>query len=39
MVIGEWYTDEFGNRSRIICDAKTVDPDAVYGLSPEVSAA
>ena len=39
MVVGEWHTDEFGNRSRIIYNAKTADFDAVYGLSPEVSAA
>jgi hypothetical protein len=39
MVVGEWHTDELGNRSRIIYNAKTVDPDAVYGLSREVSPA
>ena len=39
MVVGEWHTDEFGNRSRMIYNAKTVDPDAVYGLSCEVSPA
>jgi hypothetical protein len=39
MVVGEWHTDEFGNRSRIIYNAKTVDFDAVYGLSSEVSQA
>ena len=39
MVVGEWYTDEHGNRSRIIYNAKTVDFDAVYGLSNEVSPA
>jgi hypothetical protein len=36
MVIGDWYIDELGNRSRMIYDAKTVDFDAVYGLSPEI---
>ena len=35
MVVGDWYTDEFGNRSRMIYNAKTVDFDAVYDLSPE----
>jgi hypothetical protein len=39
MVVGEWHTDEFGNRSRIIYNAKTVDVDAVYGLASEVSPA
>ena len=37
MVVGDWYTDEFGNRSRMIYNAKTVDFDAVYDLSPEAS--
>jgi hypothetical protein len=36
MVVGDWYIDELGNRSRMIYNAKTVDFDAVYGLSPEV---
>jgi hypothetical protein len=35
MVVGDWYTDELGNRSRMIYNAKTVDFDAAYGLSPE----
>ena len=35
MVVGDWYTDEFGNRSRMIYNAKTVVFDAVYDLSPE----
>ena len=39
MVVGEWYTDELGNRSRMIYNAKTLDFDAVYGLSPEVLSA
>jgi hypothetical protein len=37
MVVGAWHTDELGNRSRVIYNAKTVDPDFVYGLSSEVS--
>ena len=39
MVVGEWHTNEFGNHSRVIYNAKTVDFDAVYGLSSEVSPA
>jgi hypothetical protein len=35
MVVGDWYTDELGNRSRMIYNAKTLDFDAAYGLSPE----
>ena len=35
MVVGDWYTDEFGNRARMIYNAKTVDFDAAYDLSPE----
>jgi len=26
MVVGEWRTDELGNRSRMIYNAKTVEP-------------
>jgi hypothetical protein len=39
MVIGEWHTDEFGNRSRIVYNAKTADFEDVYGLPCEVSPA
>jgi hypothetical protein len=39
MVVGDWYTDELGNRSRMIYNAKTEDIEAVYALSREVSAA
>jgi hypothetical protein len=39
MVVGEWYTDELGNRSRVIYNAKTGDFDTAYGLSREVSLA
>jgi hypothetical protein len=39
MVVGEWYTDELGNRARMIYNAKTVDLEAVYRLSREVSPA
>jgi hypothetical protein len=38
MVVGDWYTDELGNRARMIYNAKTVDVEAVYALSREVSA-
>jgi hypothetical protein len=39
MVVGKWYTDELGNRARMIYNAKTVDFEAVYDLSREVSPA
>jgi hypothetical protein len=39
MVVGEWHTDEYGNRSRIVYNAKTVDFEDVYGLPCEVSPA
>jgi hypothetical protein len=39
MVVGDWYTDELGNRARMIYNAKTADLEAVYALSREVSAA
>jgi hypothetical protein len=39
MVVGEWHTDEFGNRSRVVYNAKTVDFEDVYGLPCEVSSA
>ena len=39
MVVGEWYTDELGNRARMIYNAKTVDFEALYGVSREVSTA
>ena len=29
MVVGDWFTDELGNRSRMIYNAKTVDLEAV----------
>jgi hypothetical protein len=28
-IVGDWYTDELGNRSRMIYNAKTVDLEAV----------
>jgi hypothetical protein len=39
MVVGDWYTDELGNRSRMVYNANTVDFETVYGLSREVSPA
>ena len=39
MVVGEWRTDELGNRSRLIYNAKTVDFEDIYGLPCEVSPA
>jgi hypothetical protein len=39
MVVGEWHTDEYGNRSRIVYNAKTVDFEDVYGSPCEVSPA
>ena len=29
MVVGKWYTDDVGNRARVIYNAKTVDFDVV----------
>jgi hypothetical protein len=39
MVVGEWRIDEYGNRSRVIYNAKTVDFEDLYGLAGEVSPA
>jgi hypothetical protein len=39
MVVGEWHTDELGNRSRIVYNAKTEDFEDAYGLVGEVSPA
>ena len=30
MVVGDWYTDELGNQTRMIYNAKTVDFEAPY---------
>lgn len=30
MVVGNWYTDELGNQTRMIYNAKTVDFEAPY---------
>jgi hypothetical protein len=39
MVVGKWYTDELGNRSRMIYNAKTVNFASPYDLSRGFSAA
>jgi hypothetical protein len=33
MVVSEWYTDELGNRARMIYNAKTADFETPYDLS------
>jgi hypothetical protein len=33
MVVTEWYTDEIGNRARMIYNAKTADFETPYDLS------
>ena len=38
MVVGKWYTDELGNRSRMIYNAKTVNFASPYDLSRGFSA-
>ena len=30
MIVSQWYTDEFGNRARMIYNAKTADFEAPY---------
>ena len=39
MVVGKWYTDELGNRSRMVYNAKTVDFDPPDDLSRGFSSA
>jgi hypothetical protein len=39
MVDGEWYTDELGNRARIIYNAKTMDVEPPYDLARAVTPA
>jgi hypothetical protein len=39
MVVGEWHTDEYDNRSRIIYNARTEDFEDVCGLPCEASLA
>jgi stress-induced morphogen len=38
MVVGDWCTDQLGNRSRMVYNAKTEDIEAIYALSRKVSA-
>ena len=39
MIVGQWYTDELGNRARMIYSAKTVEFAAPYDLSRVLSPA
>ena len=39
MIVGQWYTDELGNRARMIYNAKTADFEAPYDSPRGVSAA
>ena len=39
MVVGEWYTDELGDRARIIYNAKTMDVEPPYDLAHAVTPA
>ena len=39
MVVVEWYTDELGNRARIIYNAKTIYDEPPYDLPRAVSLA
>jgi hypothetical protein len=39
MIVGQWYTDELGNRARMIYNAKTVEFAAPYDLSRGLSPA
>ena len=39
MIVGQWYTDELGNRARMIYNAKTADFEAPDDLLRRFSAA
>ena len=39
MIVSQWYTDEFGNRARMVYNAKTADFEAPYDSPRGVSAA
>jgi hypothetical protein len=39
MIVSQWYTDEFGNRARMIYNAKTASFEAPYDSPRGVSAA
>jgi hypothetical protein len=39
MIVSQWYTDEFGNRARMVYNAKTADFEALYDSPRGVSAA
>jgi stress-induced morphogen len=38
MVVGDWRTDQLGNRSRMVYNTKTEDIEAIYALSRKVAA-
>jgi hypothetical protein len=38
MVVGDWCTDQLGNRSRMVYNTKTEDIEAIYALSRKVAA-
>jgi len=38
MVVGDWHTDEHGNRVRMIYNAKTVDFEAIYPVNERTAA-
>ena len=33
MIVSQWYTDEFGNRARMVYNAKTADFEAPYDFA------
>jgi hypothetical protein len=39
MIVSQWYTDEFGNRARMVYNAKTADFEVPYDSPRAVSAA
>jgi hypothetical protein len=39
MIVGQWYTDEFGNRARMIYNAKTANFEPPYDSPRRVTAA
>ena len=39
MIVGQWYTDELGNRARMIYNAKTANFEPPYDLPRRVTAA
>jgi hypothetical protein len=39
MIVGQWFTDELGNRARMIYNAKTADFEEPHNLPRRFSAA